>query len=247
MISDTMLETYNYYHNRGEKILQCRILSANDNNIISKGFTSSFNYMAYGFQYSRNCVGLSASLSGTGFSINREVFDVVGFNNCDTLTEDLEFSMLCIIKGYKIKYVHEEYVYNQHLEKLKPSIVQRIRWCRGHMQTAVKLDKKLIKAFIEKPSVQFIDSFIFLNSPPKMIVYTVANINLLFFNLQIVPIWLLIILFIYNLLYAIRCNNYKLVYVIPHMFYSITMQISLLIGTLTFRNKQWVKTKHEKL
>lgn len=159
-ISPTMLSSYNYYHNRNNKILQCRILSANDNNIISKGFTSSFNHMAYSFQYTRNCIGLSASLSGTGFSINRELFDEIDFTNCTTLTEDLEFSILCIINGYKIKYIPEEYVYNQHLEKLKPSITQRIRWCRGHMQSAIKLDKKLLKAFISKPSFQFIDSFL---------------------------------------------------------------------------------------
>ena len=247
IISDTMLQSYDYYHKMYNDILQCRILSANDNNIISQGFTSSFNFMAYGFQYTRNCIGLSASLSGTGFSIKRDIFDKVGFNRCDTLTEDLEFSILCILNGYKIKYVPEEYVLNQHLESFKPSIIQRIRWCRGHMQTAMKLDKSLLKAFIKRPSFQLIDSFIFLNSPPKFIIYLIANINLLLLNIKIIPLWILILLFVYNTFYVLRCNGYKLKYFIPHFWYSITMQISLLIGTLTYRNKQWVKTVHKKL
>ena len=247
IISNTMLQTYDYYHKMYNDILQCRILSANDNNIISQGFTSSFNFMAYGFQYTRNCIGLSASLSGTGFSIKRDIFDKVGFNKCDTLTEDLEFSILCILNGYKIKYVPEEYVLNQHLESLKPSLIQRIRWCRGHMQTAMKLDKSLLKAFIKKPSFQLIDSFIFLNSPPKFIIYLIANINLLLLNIKIIPLWVLILLFVYNTFYVLRCNGYKLKYFIPHFWYSITMQISLLIGTVTYRNKQWVKTVHKKL
>lgn len=247
IISNTMLQSYDYYHKMYNDILQCRILSANDNNIISQGFTSSFNFMAYGFQYTRNCIGLSASLSGTGFSIKRDIFDKVGFNRCDTLTEDLEFSILCILNRYKIKYVPEEYVLNQHLEKFKPSIIQRIRWCRGHMQTAMKLDKSLLKAFIKRPSFQLIDSFIFLNSPPKFIIYLIANINLLLFNINIIPLWILILLFVYNLFYVLRCNGYKLKYLIPHFWYSITMQISLLIGTITYRNKQWVKTVHKKL
>ena len=247
IISDTMLESYDYYHKMYNDILQCRILSANDNNIISQGFTSSFNFMAYGFQYTRNCIGLSASLSGTGFSIKRDIFDKVGFNKCDTLTEDLEFSILCILNGYKIKYVPEEYVLNQHLESLKPSLIQRIRWCRGHMQTAMKLDKSLLKAFIKRPSFQLIDSFIFLNSPPKFIIYLIANINLLLLNIKIIPLWVLILLFVYNAFYVLRCNGYKLKYFIPHFWYSITMQISLLIGTVTYRNKQWVKTVHKKL
>ena len=247
IISDTMLQSYDYYHKMYNDILQCRILSANDNNIISQGFTSSFNFMAYGFQYTRNCIGLSASLSGTGFSIKRDIFDKVGFSKCDTLTEDLEFSILCILNGYKIKYVPEEYVLNQHLESLKPSLIQRIRWCRGHMQTAMKLDKSLLKAFIKKPSFQLIDSFIFLNSPPKFIIYLIANINLLLLNIKIIPLWVLILLFAYNTFYVLRCNGYKLKYFIPHFWYSITMQISLLIGTVTYKNKQWVKTVHKKL
>ena len=247
IISDTMLQSYDYYHKMYNDILQCRILSANDNNIISQGFTSSFNFMAYGFQYTRNCIGLSASLSGTGFSIKRDIFDKVGFSKCDTLTEDLEFSILCILNGYKIKYVPEEYVLNQHLESLKPSLIQRIRWCRGHMQTAMKLDKSLLKAFIKRPSFQLIDSFIFLNSPPKFIIYLIANINLLLLNIKIIPLWVLILLFVYNTFYVLRCNGYKLKYFIPHFWYSITMQISLLIGTVTYRNKQWVKTVHKKL
>ena len=247
IISDNMLQSYDYYHKMYNDILQCRILSANDNNIISQGFTSSFNFMAYGFQYTRNCIGLSASLSGTGFSIKRDIFDKVGFNKCDTLTEDLEFSILCILNGYKIKYVPEEYVLNQHLESLKPSLIQRIRWCRGHMQTAMKLDKSLLKAFIKKPSFQLIDSFIFLNSPPKFIIYLIANINLLLLNIKIIPLWILILLFTYNTFYVLRCNGYKLKYFIPHFWYSITMQISLLIGTVTYKNKQWVKTVHKKL
>ena len=247
IISDTMLQSYDYYHKMYNDILQCRILSANDNNIISQGFTSSFNFMAYGFQYTRNCIGLSASLSGTGFSIKRDIFDKVGFNKCDTLTEDLEFSILCILNGYKIKYVPEEYVLNQHLESFKPSLIQRIRWCRGHMQTAMKLDKSLLKAFIKRPSFQLIDSFIFLNSPPKFIIYLIANINLILLNIKIIPLWVLILLFVYNTFYVLRCNGYKLKYFIPHFWYSITMQISLLIGTVTYRNKQWVKTVHKKL
>ena len=247
IISDNMLQSYDYYHKMYNDILQCRILSANDNNIISQGFTSSFNFMAYGFQYTRNCIGLSASLSGTGFSIKRDIFDKVGFNKCDTLTEDLEFSILCILNGYKIKYVPEEYVLNQHLESFKPSLIQRIRWCRGHMQTAMKLDKSLLKAFIKRPSFQLIDSFIFLNSSSKFIIYLIANINLLLLDIRIIPLWILILLFVYNAFYVLRCNGYKLKYFIPHFWYSITMQISLLIGTVTYRNKQWVKTVHKKL
>lgn len=246
-ISKTLLKRFNYYHNNGNSILQARILSANENNIISKGFTSAFNHMAYSFQYARNLVGLSASLSGTGFSINRKVFDEVGFSSCNTLTEDLEFSILCILNGYKIKYIHEDYILNQHLEELKPSITQRIRWCRGHTQVAYKLDSSIIKKFFKKPSWQLIDSFLFVNTPPKFIIYIIANLGLFYYNHYPILTEITLILMIYYLFYILKCNNYKIKYIIPHFLYSITMQVSLFIGTVSFTNKEWVKTNHKKL
>ena len=115
------------------------------------------------------------------------------------------------------------------------------------MQSAIKLDGKLFRSFISKPSFQFIDSFIFLNSPPKMLIYSFAHLGLLFYQTKIIPIWLLLILFIYNLFYVFKCNDYKIKYIIPHIFYSITMQISLLIGSLTFKNNKWAKTIHKKI
>ena len=248
-ISPTLLKSYNYYHNRDEKIIQCRILSDNDNNLVSQGFTSSFNLMGLSFQYARNVFGLSASLSGTGFSVDREIFDEVDFTKCDTLTEDLEFSVLCILKGYKIKYVPNEYVLNNHLEEIKPSIVQRIRWCRGHMQTAVKLDKDIIKTFFKRPSIQIIDTFLFVNNPPKSIIYLIANIGSFILSCHMksnIFTIILILLLIFNFIVVMKANDWKLKYIIPHIVFAVTMKISIFIGTITFKKSKWVKTKHKR-
>ena len=247
-ISPTLLKSYNYYHSK-YKILQCRILSDNDNNIISKGFASSFNYMGRTFQYARNVLKLSASLSGTGFSINRNVWDEIDFTNCDTLTEDLEFSILSILKGYKIKYVPEEYVLNQNLEELKPSITQRVRWCRGHMQVAVKLDSYILKQFFKKPSLQLFDSFLFVNNPPKSLIYLIANIGIFIINnnYKLFSNYILLFLIIYNLIIVLISDNFNIKYIIPHYFYSLCMRYAVIIGSITFKNNKWVKTKHKEI
>ena len=75
-----MLWKFNYFHLLGEKILQCRILSHNDSTLVAKGFTSSFNLITHKLQIARNNIGLSASLCGTGFSVDRHVWDDVNFN-----------------------------------------------------------------------------------------------------------------------------------------------------------------------
>lgn len=247
-ISPSLLSTFNYYHNQ-HKILQCRIKSDNDESFIAKGFTSAFNSMSYRFQLSRNRVGLSSSLCGTGFSINRKVFDHVGFQNCDTLTEDLEFSILSILNGYKVKYVMEEYVLNQNLDTFKPSINQRIRWCRGHAQVGAKLSRKLIKQFVKTPKWQIIDSLLFINSP---IISTITSLTTTwylfnFWNFGILLRVLIVLTLFYNIIFILYSNNWKIKYILPLFHFSFFMYFIIIIGQFTYKNKKWVKTKHIKI
>lgn len=248
-VSSTIFKTYDYYHNKGESILQCQILSDNNNSLVAKGFTSSFNTMAYGFQIARNRISLSASLCGTGFSVNRTVWDEVGFENCDTLTEDLEFTILSILKGYKALFVPTEYVLNQNLDHLKPSIIQRIRWCRGHMQVSVKLSKRILIAFFKKPSLQLFDSFLFVNTPSKSLIYILAIIFTLFrvgvFDL--IPDLIALLIMIYNFLFILKCNKFKVKYLIPHIFFSLCMYFIIIYSAITYKNNKWAKTEHKDL
>ena len=245
-ISPTLLSSFNNYHWQGHKILQCRILSHNDKSFVAKGFTSSFNCMSSMFQQARNNVGLSASLSGTGFSIARNVWDNVDFNNCSSLTEDLEFSILAIMKGFKVKYIGDEYVLNQNLDELKPSIIQRLRWSRGYMQVSVRLSGKLFKGFIKRPSLQLFDSFIFINTPSKSVLYVVFYVAALL-NKNFIPSWLVVVLFMYNLFFILWCNKFKLKYLIPHMISCFVTTFVLIWSFFTWRKTEWVKTMHKKI
>lgn len=245
-ISKSLLNSYSYYHNKGYKILQCKIESLNDESFIAQGFTSSFNNMSEGFQYARNVIGLSASLSGTGFSIDRKVWDEIDFNNCNSLTEDLEFSILSILNGYKIKFIAEDYVLNQNLDEFKPSIIQRIRWARGHMQVSVKLTRRIVVQFLKKPSLQLFDSFLFVNSPSKSLIFFVVNIFLFFNRFKIVPGYVIWGLFIYNIIFILKCNRYKIKYIIPQIFFSFCMNFIVIFGALTWKNTIWKKTEHKR-
>lgn len=247
-VSPQMLSAFDYYHGQFD-ILQCRIRSDNDESFIARSFTAAFNRTTYDRQISRNNAGLSASLSGTGFSIHRNVFDDVDFQHCTTLTEDLEFSVLAILKGYKIKFVNEQYVLNQNLDELKPSMIQRIRWCRGHTQVSVKLTGPVIREFIRKPRLQLIETFLFINTPARVIIFTVVGIYILITRMYIPPFLVILstIICIYAILYGIYCNNYDLSYV-PNLFhYAICMYGAVLYGALTYKKTAWAKTAHKKI
>lgn len=247
-VSETLFKSFNKLHIEGFKIVQCAIHSLNDTSFIAKGFTSSFNNMNRGFQYARNKIGLSGSLSGTGFSIDRDTWDEVDFNNCNTLTEDLEFSILAILRGLKIKFIYNDYVLNQHLDEFRPSFVQRVRWSRGHTQVFVKLALKTFVNFLKKPSIQLIDSLLFMFSPFKHVVYIIVLCWQIIFNhFAEVSIYLIIFPLIYYLVFFMICNNWKLKYFFPHIFYTITMFFAIVYGALTYRKKVWVKTFHKQI
>ena len=237
--SPRMLESFNYYH-KDNPIVQCRIESENADNIVSKGFRSAFNNMRYGFQLARNNMNLSGSLCGTGFSVNRKTFEEVGFEDCTTLTEDLEFSIKGILSGYKIRFIDEQYVLNQNVSKTIPSLKQRLRWNRGHCQTMVKLAPKLLNTFIKKPSLQIFDTIIFLCTPAKSILY------LLMLMLQLIVIAngsfispilfaLFAISLLYQFLFCLYCNDWDFTYIIPFMKYALEMIPLMIHGTLTYR------------
>lgn len=247
VVDINILSIFNSLMLDGYLILQSRILSHNDESIIAKGFTSSFNFMTYGFQIARNNIGLSASLCGTGFAIKRTIWDEINFANCTTLTEDLEFSVLSIINGYKIKFVPETYVLNQNVDDFKASIIQRTRWCRGHMQVFMAHINKLLIAFIKKPSLQLLDIIMFIITPGKSVVLIFINVLSVINNDSYRMIYVVMILNIYNFMFINYANNYNKKYFIPHILYSISMHYILLIGALTYKKTNWVKTIHKKI
>lgn len=247
-VSPTIFNSFNNAHIDGAKLVQCAIRSLNDKSFVAKGFTSAFNNMNRGFQYARNRIGLSGSLSGTGFSISRSVWDSVDFVKCDTLTEDLEFSILSILSGYKVKFVFNDFVLNQHLDEFKPSFIQRVRWARGHTQVFFKLSWPVIKNFLKHPSIQLLDSFLFLSSPLRNVLYIVAiALELDFHMFMKLSFWIMLIPIIYSLVFAMLADNWKLKYFLPHLGFTITMFFATAYGALTFKNKVWAKTVHKKL
>lgn len=247
-VSPTIFNSFNIAHINGNKLVQCAIKSLNDKSFVARGFTSAFNNMNRGFQYSRNRIGLSGSLSGTGFSIDKNVWDEVNFIKCTTLTEDLEFSILSILKGYKVKFLFDDYVLNQHLDNFKPSFIQRVRWARGHTQVFIKLSIPLLIAFIKRPSIQLLDSFLFIFSPIKNILYTLLiGLEIDFHKYLHISFWYMIIPLIYSFVFSLLANEWKFRYVLPYIAFTITMFFATAYGALTFKNTIWAKTEHKKL
>ncbi len=90
-------------------------------------------------QEARYRAGLPISFNGTAGVWSRAAIDVGGGWTGDTLTEDLDLSMRCVLKGYHAGFVGDLEVPGELPETAAAWRAQQARWTKGHAQVARKL------------------------------------------------------------------------------------------------------------
>ena len=93
--------------------------------------------------HSRQRLTLGTFISGTGYYVDRKIFETLGGWDFRTLTEDIEFSCYCAKENIKISYNEEAIFYDEQPNKLKVANKQRLRWCKGTHQCNAKYGAKL--------------------------------------------------------------------------------------------------------
>lgn len=87
-------------------------------------------------------------LSGTGFYVASHILEKLGGWKFFELTEDVEFSMFCIVNDLKATYNEYAEFYDEQPTKLKVSWNQRLRWVKGFTTVQKKYKKKLFKGML---------------------------------------------------------------------------------------------------
>ncbi|HEV2649958.1 MAG TPA: glycosyltransferase family 2 protein [Rhizomicrobium sp.] len=90
-------------------------------------------------QEGRFRAGLPMSFNGSAGVWNREAIDNAGGWKGDTLTEDLDLSMRCAMKGWRTAMLSDVEVPGELPETAAAWRAQQARWTKGHAQTAAKL------------------------------------------------------------------------------------------------------------
>ncbi|MEI9996200.1 MAG: glycosyltransferase family 2 protein [Rhizomicrobium sp.] len=90
-------------------------------------------------QEGRFRAGLPMSFNGTAGVWSRAAIDNGGGWTGDTLTEDLDLSMRCAMKGWRTAMLSDIEVPGELPETAAAWRAQQARWTKGHAQTAVKL------------------------------------------------------------------------------------------------------------
>lgn len=134
----------------GNKIITSYRNSKNyGRNWISSGYALWFLHEAKHLNNPRFILGTSCAVSGTGFLVHRDVINEQGGWKHFLLTEDIEFSVDHIIKGYKIAYCHNAVLYDEQPVKFSQSWTQRLRWAKGFLQVVRNYGSSLIKSIFK--------------------------------------------------------------------------------------------------
>ncbi|HEX3025732.1 MAG TPA: glycosyltransferase family 2 protein [Clostridia bacterium] len=127
------------------------------------------------FNHSRSILGLSATINGTGFMVATDLIKEIGFQTY-TMTEDIEFTIHCVLHGYKVGYVPEARVYDEQPITFAQSMRQRIRWTNGLMQCFMRYTGVFAKRLWQKFDWPILDMLMYLFAVPTMVIGAVASV-----------------------------------------------------------------------
>ncbi|MDR2508512.1 MAG: glycosyltransferase family 2 protein [Candidatus Ancillula sp.] len=94
---------------------------------------------------SRQILGASCHVGGTGFMFARSIMERNGGWKHRLLTEDLEFTMDCVLNGDKVGYCGTAMLFDEQPVTFSQSWRQRLRWSKGFLQVFRHYADKLIR------------------------------------------------------------------------------------------------------
>ena len=114
-------------------------------NWISSGYALWFLRESRYLNHARSLLGTSCAVSGTGFFFTRKVEEEIGGWPYFTLTEDIEFSIERITRGYKIGICTDAEVFDEQPVRFRQSWRQRMRWTKGYLQVLHRYGGRLLR------------------------------------------------------------------------------------------------------
>lgn len=115
-------------------------------------------------------MGFSAMVSGTGFMISRAVLERLGGWNTDTISEDLEMTVQCVLREEKLAWVPGAVTYDEQPLTLAESVKQRRRWVSGTLQVARQYLPRVWGRMRRSPGGEWADQLFTLGIPAYQVV-----------------------------------------------------------------------------
>lgn len=133
-------------------------------NWISGCYTIYFGTINIFVNRARMNLKRSANLYGTGCMISAQLLLETGYA-VKTLTEDMEYTMLCVLKNRKIAFIEDAVFYDEQPTKLLTSMRQRKRWTAGSYHCIGEYYRKLLSSALKKRNKSALDVLLFALTP----------------------------------------------------------------------------------
>ena len=183
ILDENFISEMNNVFDNGYKVVTSYRNSKNfGDNWISSGYAIWFLREARFLNFPRMLLGTNCHVSGTGFLINADVIRENGGWPFHLLTEDIEFSVSCALKGRRIGYCDKAVIYDEQPTTFRQSWDQRLRWSKGFYQVNANYSAALTRGFLRKPTRQSWSCYdMFMTVAPGMLLTLVT----LAFNLVV--------------------------------------------------------------
>jgi cellulose synthase/poly-beta-1,6-N-acetylglucosamine synthase-like glycosyltransferase len=209
------------------------------------------------WQLSKSRIGHGNAIGGTGFCVDTKLIQEIGWT-ARSLTEDLEFTMQALLAGVPATWAHHAKVYDEKPTGFKFSMIQRLRWARGHWDVCTRYSPKLLYKFIRHGDFKSFDGFLYLINPGKVVIGTGVSLMLYISRFTgdnwggyLVPFWIWLTLLVFNVLYVMYCiwsdseQRMDVIQAVICMAIFNYTYIPLFVwGFITQRNKTWKRTEH---
>ncbi|HSN58403.1 MAG TPA: glycosyltransferase family 2 protein, partial [Clostridiaceae bacterium] len=123
--------------------------------------------------HSRSVLGMSSWINGTGFMISGEAIRALGGWNTKTISEDMEITTLCVLKGINIGWVPKALVYDEQPITFGQSWKQRRRWSTG-MQDCAMYIRPLLATAVKKKNINCIEVVFTIIAPYVQLIGCIA-------------------------------------------------------------------------
>lgn len=265
VVHPEFLNAMNHRMQQGYKVVQGYIDSKNPfDSWITSAYTISFWSINKLFQYSRFNLGLPCQLCGTGFVVDTEVLQKIGWQ-ATCLTEDMEFTMRLVLNDYSVAYAEDAVIYDEKPLTFGQSWKQRIRWMQGQTDVASRFVPSLIKKAFKEHKWSPIDCAVYLLQPVRILIMgfitlmcwlqtAYPNGDIGFFQISyIFPnafLWYLFVTaqFLYTPLVIWiekRQLSWKLIFsYLTYFIYSLTWVPITVVGIINKNKKEWSHTQH---
>ena len=119
-------------------------------NWISAGYSIWFLREARFLNFPRRLLGTNCHVSGTGFLVSAALVRENGGWPFHLLTEDIQFSVDCAIRGKRIGYCDKAVIYDEQPTVFRQSWDQRLRWSKGFYQVDREYTLPLLKGCMRR-------------------------------------------------------------------------------------------------